>query len=660
MPAKSGVPEKFLKADSPWGRWLQLAVLACVLAGTGLFLYSVFWVNAPHLKLLFSEHGARWVRRERQFSVTAWGGTEEVVLFQKRVKLPAQGRSHVLTVRALRSCEVFWDRRPIYSVPPEEQDWTQPREIALPLSPPGEHSIAISVKNALGPAALLAYCDSLDVHTGPDWQEWDGKAWQPVTTLDDVKLPETSLRFASPIRALVISLWWLVPLFFAVCVGYLWQSRRADLGKAPIRWTASGCRWIVLAAWLLLAANNFTKLPPELGYDWQGHVDYIRFIVDHGALPDARDGWQMFQAPLFYAIAAVLYRLLTSIVSGSTALVWLRWLPLICGMTQVEICFRAGRCLFPEREDLQSLAVLLGGLLPMNVYMSQTLSNEPLCGALSALILLWSWQALREPDAAERTRWQWWMGLVLGLDLLTKATAVLLAPLVAIILGVMYRRRGGLAGLKAFARCFGTAAIVSGWYYGRSWLRYGQLFVGGWDPARGLLWWQDPGYRTPSQMASFGRALLQPIYAGFYSIWDGFFATLWLDGNLGGIEYRDTRPPWNMSLLLAAPWPALLMSVAIALGFLRGLRCRDASLRHSLQLADGTLMLYVAAFALLALEVPAFSQAKASYTLGLTPIYAVLCVAGFDLLPSSRPLRAAATAFVACWCTLVYGAYFAM
>ena len=71
-----------------------------------------------------------------------------------------------------------------------------------------------------------------------------------------------------------------------------------------------------------------------------------------------------------------------------------------------------------------------------------------------------------------------------------------------------------------------------------------------------------------------------------------------------------------------------------------------------------TLLLYLAAFVLLWLEVPAFSQAKASYTLGLTPAYAVLCVAGLDLLPSNRVVRAAVFAFVLCWSVLVYGAYF--
>ena len=155
-----------------------------------------------------------------------WGGTEEIVLFQKKFRLPARTGPHRLTVRALRSCEVFWDRHPLYSVPPQDQDWTEAHQIALPANDvPGEHSLAISVKNALGPAALLAYCDSLDVRTGLDWQEWDGKAWQPVTTLDHVELDKSVRRFPSSLHALATTLWWLGPLFLAVFAVGLWATR---------------------------------------------------------------------------------------------------------------------------------------------------------------------------------------------------------------------------------------------------------------------------------------------------------------------------------------------------------------------------------------------------------------------------------------------------
>ena len=62
----------------------------------------------------------------------------------------------------------------------------------------------------------------------------------------------------------------------------------------------------------------------------------------------------------------------------------------------------------------------------------------------------------------------------------------------------------------------------------------------------------------------------------------------------------------------------------------------------SLLLSDGNSLVYLAALPCWRCEVPVYSQAKASYTLGLTPVYAVLCVAGLDLLPRFRPLRSAA------------------
>jgi hypothetical protein len=659
MPIDRRKPKRSEETDSPWRRWLTLGLCSLSVAAVVLFLYSEFWVNSATVWLLVPEHGATWIRRERPFRIDAWGGTEEIVVFQKRLRLPPHSGPHRLTVRALRSCEVFWDHGSLYSVPPQDQDWTEAHQIALPDDVPGEHSLAISVKNALGPAALLAYSDSLDVRTGLDWQEWDGKAWQPVTTLDHVELDKSVRRFPSSWHALATTLWWLGPLFLAVFAVGLWATRGGDV-RAPWTklWSASRCRWIVIAAWLVLAANNFLKLPRDMGYDAPAHVDYIHFVAERGTLPDASDGWQMFQAPLFYMMGAAVYRGLTLVTAAGTAALWLRWLTLFCGVAQVELCYRAGRLVFPDRDDLQSLAVLFGGLLPMNVYMSQTLSNEPLCGVFSALIVLLCWQMLREPEAALKPGRQLLLGLVFGLALLTKTTAVLLGPLIVVVLGFTLWPQGRRALLTAAARCFGAAVVVSGWYYGLNWMRHGQFFVGGWDASRGLLWWQDPGYRTPSQMLSFGRALGQPMYSGFYSIWDGFYATLWLDANLGGLD-SATAIPWHLSLLLSASFLGLVLSALIAAGFVRGLGCHDVGLRKSLLLSDGILLLYLAAYTVLALRVPIFSQAKASYTLGLTPVYAVLCVAGFDLLPKSRPLRSAANAFIICWSLLVYATYFA-
>ena len=191
-------------------------------------------------------------------------------------------------------------------------------------------------------------------------------------------------------------------MFLAFWGAIYLATRRSREGELPNWWSASRCRWALLIAWFVLAVNNFQKLPDYVGYDVQAHIDYVTFLLDRHEVPDASHGWQMFQVPLFYMLAAVADYGLTRFMPVATALFWLRWLTLACGIAQVEICFRAGRSVFPKRQDLRALTVLLGGLLPMNVYMSQTLGNEPLCGVLTALILLWGWHVLNEPESASR------------------------------------------------------------------------------------------------------------------------------------------------------------------------------------------------------------------------------------------------------------------
>ena len=81
----------------------------------------------------------------------------------------------------------------------------------------------------------------------------------------------------------------------------------------------------------------------------------------------------------------------------------------------------------PGKESLQVIGILLGGLLPMNLYMSQSLGNEPLVGCLTALLILLACQVFSGVRAATRET-AILMGFILGLALLTKVTAILIVP----------------------------------------------------------------------------------------------------------------------------------------------------------------------------------------------------------------------------------------
>ena len=136
------------------------------------------------------------------------------------------------------------------------------------------------------------------------------------------------------------------------------------------------------------------------------------------------------------------------------------------------------------------------------------------------------------------------------------------------------------------------------------------------------------------------------------------YSSFWLDGLLSGVADYDQRPPWNDSFLLCAPWLAILPTAAILLGGLAAIRHPDANARHGMLFALSCIGIYFAAVFALFLQLPIYSTAKATYTLGIIPCYAVLGAAGFGLMMRNTFLRAAVYGGMACWALFAYLAYF--
>lgn len=655
-------------------------IVSGVLCLAGVLLGGLAWYRAiavdPGVIFLMPEQGAQWIRVAEPYSLGGFARTVEVgeFIFVTEVR-DTPSVPPVLTVRALTDCEVFWDDRLLYRSEDNSRRWKEPLILRLGgIVRPGVHQLRIVVRHVRGRAALLAYCPELGISTNETWRaRYQLETWAPPRLVTVAKLPPLSEQFPSPAQAWREILPGFAPgaIVITCLVGWVLWPLRQKVGEQVLsappesgNWRETFFsprvwRWIAWIAWLVLAMNNFRKVPENLGYDLAGHRAYIQFLLEKGRLPLATDGPQMFQSPLYYLISAPVYFLLTTWgCEPEVAWQWLRWIPLLCCAGLVELCYRAGRIAFPDRSDLQTWTLLFGGWLPMSLYMAPALSNEPLCALLSAAVWLMCFRGLKEPGGLVLPRRQWALGIALGLALLTKATAILLIPAVVLCLwtALSGEQRGG-AG-KALLRCGTAATLLAGWFYFRNWWYFNQFIVGGWDAVTRIEWWQDPAYRTPQQMATFGAALVHPIHAGFYSIWDGCFATFWLDGNLSSLGTWEERPPWNYSWMLAAAWPGLLWTFVMGLG---AVRCVRESFRNSCGeswLILGTVGLYLAAFAWLCLHVPIYSQAKGSYLLGLAPVFAVLCVQGLALFPRRWLVQTGIWATLLCWCVLVYAAYF--
>jgi 4-amino-4-deoxy-L-arabinose transferase-like glycosyltransferase len=256
------------------------------------------------------------------------------------------------------------------------------------------------------------------------------------------------------------------------------------------------------------------------------------------------------------------------------AVVLLRVLPMLCGLAQVEIAFRSSRIAFPRRNDLQIIGTVVGGFLPMNLYISQTVGNEPLSGCLTALLIYCAFKLLVEPTHGSFQKACGRLGLLFGLALLAKVSAIVLLP--AILLVILYvshtrRSRPGELAL-ASAAFFAVSALVAGWYYLRNWILLGSPFVGGWERGRGFDWWQDPGYRIPEDLFSFGESLTFPVFSSLMGFWDGLYSTLWLDGLRSLVTSRSASPQWNHEFMLCMALLSIPLTIAGLAGALSALR----------------------------------------------------------------------------------------
>ncbi len=663
-------------------RWTWTAVAAgvvVVVAAVG------WWVRtAPGVVLLGDAAGATWVRADRPFDLGQHADPLTFASFATPFTVPAPGSApgsapgpaYVLTVTALRRVVVRVDGRRVFDSGSDGSDWRVPRAVPMPPLAAGPHRLQLDVANRNGPSLVRAACGPLRIATGgPTWRATDTPGRPPADGAPAVPAaapwdPPLARRFASA-PAAVGRLWpFLAALVAAGAGGYLFAAARSGAGRRD--W-AGRVRWAVLAAWTALAVNNVARLPPYVGYDVLDHVAYVRLVAATWWPPLPNQGWETFHPPLYYFCSAALYR--AALACGATvdgATLSLRLIPLACGAGMAEVCYRAGRRVFPGRGDLQAVAVVVGGLVPMNLYMGQAVSNEPLAACLGGCVTLACLALMRGPADGPIDSPRRWagrlagLGLLLGLAVLTKLSGLVWAGPVAVVVAVAAVRRWPAGGsVRRAARWAGppaavlaVAGLVCGWYFARNLWALGVPFLSH-STVGSARWWQDPGYRTPGQYLTFGRALAGPAYSGLTSVWDDVYATLWSDGMLNGILDFDHRPPWHYGLMSCGLWLALAPTAAVAAGAVRAAAGRGPPAgRDGLRFAAAVVGLFALALMYVTLTWPIYSDVKASYLLGVTPCLAVLAAAGFDALPRGLPWRAAAVGLLTGWAATAYLTFF--
>jgi len=646
-------------------------MLIRILAAAFALLLAAGWLvwcceHRPEISFLPARKGAEWIvypcpPNSKMHHATEWSAS-----FHRSLTLAAAPTGAVVSVRAFKDCIVFVNGHQVGWSDPPTKNWKQIREEEVSgFLHAGTNDIDVTVMNREGPPALWLILEAGELRVGTDtaWRtSLAGAEWRAASLARARRLvrPGNELAGGERTFAALAAVWPLLMLWAALGTTasagwFLWQAKRSA-GRTPVRIAFRAnldtiLLAVIIGLWILLFWHNLLLLPRRsIGFDASDHLKYIQYIQQHRRLPLPDEGFQMFQPPLFYIIGAATLAGFDLSAADPGGVLVLHVLTLLCGIAQVICVFLGARMLFADSPSKKAICLLLAGFLPMLLYLSHYLTNETLAAAFAtgAIVLAQRMLLLPRPSLICSAG----IGLCFGAAVLTKVTAVLIAPALfgALAARSATQRQPAAVWLRTLGVAVATAVLACGWHYLRVWARFGTPLVFSWDAAAGFSWWQEDGYRTSAFFTRFGQGLASPSFAGFNSFLDGMYSTLWGDGLCGGEASLESRPPWNGNLVAVGYLLALMPTALILLG---GMVSCWRWLRRPT--AGGFLLLGVAAtfagaLVFNCLEVPYLASVKAFYAL---PALVPLCVfgaTGYDWLArKSRVSRFLLGALLMVW-----------
>jgi hypothetical protein len=299
----------------------------------------------------------------------------------------------------------------------------------------------------------------------------------------------------------------------------------------------------------------YQRLDPAIGFDYAGHLDYIRYIDFTGSIPLADRGWQTYHPPAFYALAAAVFEAMHRVGWAGTITDAGRWVSTSAWVLEGVTAIATVR-LIGGGWVASGVAAALVWLLPGQSIMGSMLYNETLTGLgvglLTMGLVLW-WR--------RRTAGLALLAAGFALALLSKYSgAVAAATALPIILYV------GRDRLRATVLALGPGLILGAAYYGRNLLTFGtptplnsELFhLATWDP---IGWGHPAGFFTTLDLSRC---------AAHYSFWGGFWKWFW------AVDCYGARLPWQpligRSLMVGALLATVVVAVALAWSATRALK----------------------------------------------------------------------------------------
>ncbi|MBN2390821.1 MAG: glycosyltransferase family 39 protein, partial [Anaerolineae bacterium] len=359
---------------------------------------------------------------------------------------------------------------------------------------------------------------------------------------------------------------------------------------------------VILGLFVLLGILNSVTIPLFEAPDELWHFAFVRYLALNGSLPvqpkQGTDIWlrESGQPPLYYLVAApiaaafdtsdfpdfarfnVAHPAVTANSQSDAPNVFihtpyeafpyrgsvlvihlLRLFTLLWGVGAIVGVYLAAQEIWPGHRWLSLAAVCLTAFNPHFIYISSVVNNDATVTCLATLTL---WLCLRLLKRPQSRRCQTGLGIVLGLALLSKLSAVALLGIAGLALGMIWWRDRDTKAF--FVRClivFGLALLVARWWYARNWRLYG-------DPLGWSVWLAHAGVEDLGILDLLRQ--IPQVAERFWSPYDALFPawSLWLLAAVtlvvvvGWIKLLGARKPvvgfLGEGVILSAVWLAVL------------------------------------------------------------------------------------------------------
>ena len=183
---------------------------------------------------------------------------------------------------------------------------------------------------------------------------------------------------------------------------------------------------ILLGGYLIRFIYVFSTPYFIRAYDWWGHEAYLDYVVQHLSLPNPHSDWESYQPPLYYCLLGGITKvtLTCGMPFEDRYMLW-QAASLICSSGTLLAGLWISRLLYADSPNLRLYMLAVLGVAPALLLNASRVSNDIL---LNFLEFVWLGLLIQFWNNQRRCSW-YALSFVVGLALLTKASALVLVPI---------------------------------------------------------------------------------------------------------------------------------------------------------------------------------------------------------------------------------------